>query len=629
MRLQFAGDLEGLGEGLRLLEQELGFEQAADGRRVEVTRHEENRLTVEAKEDGTLTIAYRQRIHFFRALGLLLEGLGKHGQAPFRLEEEPQFEMNGPMFDVSQGGAVLRTGTVRAFLRKMAVMGLDMLMLYTEDSFDVKEQPYFGYMRGRYSQEELRELDDYADRLGIEMIPCIQTLSHLADVLKWNAFKDIRDDHETMLVGEERTYEFVEQMLVAASEPLRTKRIHIGMDEAWKLGLGEYLVRNGLKTKGEIMNEHLHKVLAITRRLGLEPMMWSDMYFRGASRTGEYYDRESVISDEVIAGMPQDVQFVYWDYYHFDEEFYTEWIRRHKRFGSMPVFAGGIWNWKGFVLNYGATFVSTNAALSVCKREGVREVIATLWGDDGTECDWYSALLGLQLFAEHGYAKELDEDKLRDRFLFCTGARMDDFLAIKYIDETPGISPDNLELYNPSRYMLWQNPMMGLFDENLRGLPLNSHYAEMERRMELYAGRNGEYGFVFELLRWLCRVLALKAEAGVRLTDAYRSGDRETLSEMAEGVLPEIAARVKELRNYHRERWHAVNKPFGWDILDLRYGGLLMALDTAVSRLTAYLEGRAERLEELEEPRLPFQGQEGLVDCYFYKWMPTPSRIAQ
>src|SRR5690606_38590822 len=115
------------------------------------------------------------------------------------------------------------------------------------------------------------------------------------------------------------------------------------------------------------MNEHLERVIAITDKLGLKPMMWSDMYFRAASPKGEYYADECVVSDEVIAGMPANVQFVYWDYYHYDEAFYTEWIRRHKRFGSTPIFAGGIWNWKGFVLNYGATFVSTNAALNTCK----------------------------------------------------------------------------------------------------------------------------------------------------------------------------------------------------------------------------------------------------------------------
>lgn len=50
-------------------------------------------------------------------------------------------------------------------------MGYNTLMLYTEDTYEVDGQPYFGYMRGRYSKAELRELDDYAAEKGMELIP--------------------------------------------------------------------------------------------------------------------------------------------------------------------------------------------------------------------------------------------------------------------------------------------------------------------------------------------------------------------------------------------------------------------------------------------------------------------------
>lgn len=626
MKLKFVGDVDHLKKGIELIAADAQIKIHPDGRVVTVERCDQGGIVVEASNSG-LSIKYNRDIHFFRALGLLVEGLQK--EETFKIEETPQFDMNGPMLDVSQGGAVIKVESIKTYMRKMALMGLDMIMLYCEDSFDVKDHPYFGYMRGRYSQEEIREIDDYAFALGIEMIPCIQTLSHLADVLKWSPYYDIRDDHETMLVGEEKTYTFIEEMLVAATEPVRSKRVHIGMDEAWRLGLGEYMVRNGLRNKFDIMNDHLNRVLEITEKLGLKPMMWSDMYFRAASPKGDYYDKDSYISDDIAAGMPKDVQFVYWDYYHYEESFYEDFIQRHKKLGSTPIFAGGIWNWKGFVLNYGATIDSTNAALNVCKREGVREIIATLWGDDGTECDWFSTMLGLQIFAEHGYAEQFNDQKLASRFAYCTGARMDDFMAIKDIDEPPGIKPGNLETYNPSRYMLWQNVMLGLFDANITGLDVATHYTNMKQKMAECAVRNGEFNSVFKVLELLCSVLELKADAGLRITDAYYSGDTNELSRILSYDIPEIYDRVEKLRDFHFDRWHEINKSFGWDIIDLRYGGLLTSLKTASSRINNYLNGSVARLEELEEKRLLFQEQEGLVDCYLYKHMPTPSRISQ
>jgi hexosaminidase len=624
VRLHFTGDVSGLEDGIAILADARGVEIGAGGIGISVERHE--RPTLEVTRAGNSgTVRYRERAHFFRGLGLLLEASadGDH----LSLAEAPQFAMNGPMIDCSQGNAVPTVTTVKGLLRTMSLMGLNMLMLYAEDSYDVTDQPYFGYMRGRYSQAEIRELDDYADMLGIELIPCIQTLSHLRDVLKWDAFADVRDAAETMLVGSDKTYDLIEQMIAAASGPVRTTRIHIGMDEAWHLGLGQYLVENGYRTKFEIMNEHLRRVMEIVRRHGLEPMIWSDMYFRAGSRTGDYYDPDCHIPQSVMDEVPRDVQLVYWDYYHADEAFFTEWIRRHKAFGSTPVFAGGIWNWNQVALNYGWTLASTNAGLAACKKEGITEVIATLWGDDGTECDLHAALLGLQVFAEHGYAAELDEAKLARRFRFCTGGNAGDFLSIGELDTPAGTPADNPEQINPSRYLLWQHVLMGLLDANIRGLDLGAHYARLERQMTASAERNGACAPVFVFYERLCAVLAIKAEMGLRITDAYRDGDVEQLRKIAETDLPALVARVHNLRAHHRERWHTLYKPFGWEVIDTRYGGLLMSLDTAMQRLGDHVAGRIERIEELEEERLPFQGREGLVRVPYAGRMASASRM--
>lgn len=60
---------------------------------------------------------------------------------------------------------------------------------------------------------------------------------------------------------------------------MRSRRIHIGMDEAHRLGLGSYLARHGYRGRFQVMNEHLSRVLEISRRHDLRPMIWSDMYF--------------------------------------------------------------------------------------------------------------------------------------------------------------------------------------------------------------------------------------------------------------------------------------------------------------------------------------------------------------
>ena len=43
---------------------------------------------------------------------------------------------------------------IKKYLDYMACFGLNTLLLYIEDMYEVKEFPKFGYMRGRYSTEE-------------------------------------------------------------------------------------------------------------------------------------------------------------------------------------------------------------------------------------------------------------------------------------------------------------------------------------------------------------------------------------------------------------------------------------------------------------------------------------------
>ena len=210
---------------------------------LEITLRETDERILEITRKGnTAEIAYCQPIGIFRGVTLLLQ---HEKDENYHSRETVYFKTNGVMIDGSQRNQLITVSATKWLLRMMAAMGLNMLMLYTEDNYDIEGEPYFGYMRPRYSQADYKAIDDYAYSLGIEVIPCMQTLAHMPDMLRWNTYADIRDDQWTMLVGEEKTYQLIEKMLVASSAPFRTKRIHIGMDEAWNMGLGQYLEKNG------------------------------------------------------------------------------------------------------------------------------------------------------------------------------------------------------------------------------------------------------------------------------------------------------------------------------------------------------------------------------------------------
>lgn len=622
MKLKLMGDVLSLQAGIEALQNDLGFTLADDGIPISIEQKDGSTLQVKC-ENGEGKIVYGQRVHFYRAFGLFLEQYVK--QDTFQMEESPQFETIGPMFDLSRN-AVMKVERFKEMFRKLAIMGFDTAMLYMEDTFEIKSEPYFGYMRGRYSEDELKQLDNYADQFGIELIPCIQTLAHLEEFLKWRAAAHLKDTRGALLLESEDTYAFIKEMITSVTKPFKSKRIHIGMDEAEEIGRGIYLNKFGYKDRLELMTGHLKRVLKIVEDNGLEPMMWSDMFIKLASESGnDHYDPSTEIPEAVIEATPENVQLMYWDYAHTKKEEYLEMMRKHKAFGRVPAFAGGIWVWNSFATNYNLSLQASDAALQACKQEGIQDVFVTLWGDDGYENNFFSALLGLQLYAEHAYAKELDRGKLRERVKFCTGIDEETFLLLNELDAIPGVAPDNMEQTNPSKFLLWQDVLLGLFDKHVEGLDVASHYAALAEKISETRDPGNPLDYIFDVPEKLASLLRVKSSVGLQLKAAY---DGETLKHISAVVLPDMIMKANALRKAHRTQWLKMHKPFGWEVLDIRYGGLLSRLDTAIYQINEFIAGRIEMIDELEQERLYFHDIEnstGLGWCSYYYRIASPN----
>ena len=149
------------------------------------------------------------------------------------------FHRFGTMIDCSRN-AVMSVKGVKRWIDLTADLGYNELLLYTEDTYEVDENPYFGYRRGRYSQEELREIDQYALSKGVNLVPCIQTLAHLNAIVRWPAYKGMVDINDILLAGDERVYELIDKMFSSLSKCFSSRIINIGMDEARMIGRGKY-----------------------------------------------------------------------------------------------------------------------------------------------------------------------------------------------------------------------------------------------------------------------------------------------------------------------------------------------------------------------------------------------------
>lgn len=576
---------------------EFGLSLADDGAQIVCRASDE--LT--AEYDGkTLIIGTRGDKGFFRALSLSAD-MPKN--KPFSLREQYGLRDLGLMIDCSRNAAPMPE-TIKKLIRYMAALGYTSLQLYMEDMFEVEGEPFFGYLRGRYSQQDLRVFDEYAALFGIELIPCVQTLAHFTAPMRWEKFSEGKHDiNDILLVGEEKTYEFIEKIFAVMRTCFRSANIHIGMDEAHMLGLGKYLDKHGYENRFGILCRHLERVAALAEKYGFTPMMWSDMFFRLAFG-GEYCVCGGSVPEEVRAKVPKNVKLVYWDYYSRDESRYDDMFRAHKEFAAHTVFAGGFWKWCGFTPHNGFTLAATNAALNSAKRYGIDEAFFTMWGDNGAECPLFALLPSMVATAENVYGHGGDEKWLLKRFKILAGMGWEDFMSL----DLPDVLEDDLcDLCNPSKYLLYNDCLMGIFDCTVKEKD-SEKYVEYVVRLQQSA-RNKKWGYMFASAASLCRVLAIKANLGNRTHEAYEAGDKVALAQIAEREYGELLCRVRAFHTAFRKAWLSENKPQGFEVQDARLGGLCGRIESCRKTLREYLEGRTERIEELDESRIDISGE--------------------
>ena len=502
------------------------------------------------------------------------------------------FNKLGVMVDCSRN-AVMTPDALKKFITILATMGYNQVQLYTEDTYEVDDEPYFGYLRGRYSKAELKELDDFACNLGVELVPNIQTLAHMNAFLRFRG--DLVDANDILLVGEEKVYDLIDRMFRSMRECFRTKNIHIGMDEAHMLGRGKYYDRNGPENRFDILCKHLQRVCALAEKYDFQPMMWSDMFFKLASG-GQYYAQNAKFDTTLQDLIPKNVTLVYWDYYSTDRKRYEKMIKAHHQLSDKIVFAGGASRWYGFAPHNGFSLKHIQASFAACAKYGIKDVFITMWGDDGGECSSFAVLPALCYAAclNQGITKMAD---IRAKFAQWVGLQFDDFMLL----DLPNAIEKAEKVICPSKYLLYGDCFMSRF-QNLENAETAKIYATYTRKLRNAAKRNGEYAYLFETMASLCHVLEIKQDICTRSRQAY--ADKALL----DGVIADYKKMIKRMEVFYRtfrNQWYAENKPHGFDVQDIRLGGLLQRMKSCLERLEDYRDGKIDRIPELEEAIVP------------------------
>lgn len=475
-------------------------------------------------------------------------------------------------------GNTPKVDTIKHFIRMLSRMGYNELYLGCTDAYKMEGEPYFNYKRGGYTTEDFQEMDACAKENGIELIASIQTLGHLHFLQRHESYRDLMDNDHVLLVGDERVYKLIDKMFATISKGLSTKRIHIGYDECWGLGLGNYLKKNPPADKKELLLRHLSKVTNIAYKYGYTCEVWHDMLTETLNT--------KVTAEQVRNALPENTTMFYWNYFEGDVHVLRSGLDNMFKYTDKVGYAGSVFKCGSMAPMNTFSLSRLLTQMRVAEEKGLDHFMITLWSDNGAWVNNYTVLPALYACAEFNIGRwdgtgELDKARFKD----ITGADYDDMLSLDYLDDPYKKKLTNThanltfliffaDLLNGGWDLLYDKDMPKTYED------LANHYQRLAC---------GDYSHVFKCAEKLARVLSIKCLLGLTIRNAYKANDTKTLKESVER-LKELENAIIEFSKAYADMWLHDSMPYGLEVCQTLIGGQMLRTSYVKQVIEAYLK---------------------------------------
>lgn len=228
---------------------------------------------------------------------------------------------------------------------------------------------------------ELRELDAYARRFHIALIPEQQTFAHMHNTLRWERYAPLAELPHGYLLSPAQpgsvTYirDLIRDEFAAVPKP---PFFHIGSDEPSDLGRGQTKALVDSEGEGPVYVRHVVDTAKLVQTLGARPMLWDDALAR---------------HPELFAQLPKSLVFINWHY--GNESTFVPYIKRIAAGGFEQMVSPGANNWDEIFPDLDRALANEDRFITEGKAAGVLGLYQTVWHDDGEtlfEATWYPVL---------------------------------------------------------------------------------------------------------------------------------------------------------------------------------------------------------------------------------------------
>ncbi|HKL73436.1 MAG TPA: beta-N-acetylhexosaminidase [Clostridia bacterium] len=291
---------------------------------------------IDTDTDG-IKISYGSDKGKFYALKTVAQILrqSQYGIPQMHIEDAPKYQYRGFMLDSARH--FFSVESVKKYIEIMADLKLNKFHWHLVDDqgwrIEIKKYPALtdiGSKRsstrndgvaieGYYTQEEIREIVNYAKERFIEVIPEIDMPGHFTAAIASYPYlgcteKEIKVSEsfgihaEIACGGKETTYEFCENVLREVFELFPCEYIHLGGDEALKLhwincpSCQDKMAKNNLENEEQLQGYFMNRMVDFAQEYGKKVVNWNDGLCGGNINKSVVlqYWKESKLGKEVL-----------------------------------------------------------------------------------------------------------------------------------------------------------------------------------------------------------------------------------------------------------------------------------------------------------------------------------------
>ncbi len=523
-----------------------------------------SRNLVRAEGEGEAGLRYA-----VETLSQLLPGL-----PACEIEDAPDLANRGLLLDISRG-KVPTLETLQGLVDLMVGLKLNLLMLYTEHVFRFRRHPLIGKGASPMCASELRELDEYARRRHVELVPTLQSLGHMHQILKHPRYRKLAESEKGWSVSPalEETYALLDDLYVEYVGNFSSPWLNANCDEPVDLGKG---LSKGLAEKGgvaAVFASHVARVQDLAAKHGKRTMIWADFIFEHR---------------EVLPLLPKGLLLIDW-WYEANHDFDRVGLLRENGIPFMA--AAGTSGWNTLFPRVENALANIRGYAEAAKRHDAEGLLITEWGDGGHGNLLGNAIFGFAFGAQAAWGPADIEPDAFDR-AFSNHLFADPSAAVGRLYRRLGtLHATGFDHFNNS-------PLKTLYFDDLREAKhtakakrsvlertlrhLRRVSADFDREQDKWGTRAIER----EELRYAIEASILGAEKGLAGIEYLRwrgSGGKPRKALASE--LARIEKDQKRLKRELRRLWLARSRPDGFEKMDLQYEASIHGLRRAADEL--------------------------------------------